>query len=82
MHHLNYRNLYDVTTADLRVLCRRCHYLAHDLQRIGELVFSSTDHNHRWALLKNAVKTHLGLGTVNLFRAEDEMDERWKTLIL
>jgi hypothetical protein len=28
-HHLNNRNLY-VEQSDLRVLCRRCHFLAHD----------------------------------------------------
>lgn len=30
IHHLNYRNLYDVTLDDLQTLCRRCHHLEHD----------------------------------------------------
>ena len=30
VHHLVYRELYDVTLADLRVLCRRCHDRKHE----------------------------------------------------
>lgn len=30
VHHLNYRNLLDVTTDDLMPLCRRCHQAVHD----------------------------------------------------
>jgi hypothetical protein len=58
VHHLNYRNLIDVGLSDLRVLCRQCHDLAHVLHRRGFLVFDSTDHNHRWARTKAAVKEH------------------------
>lgn len=29
VHHLIYRNLYDVTLADLRALCRPCHERQH-----------------------------------------------------
>jgi hypothetical protein len=29
VHHLNYRNIYDVTVDDLEVLCRRCHMIEH-----------------------------------------------------
>jgi 5-methylcytosine-specific restriction endonuclease McrA len=29
VHHLNYRDLYDVTLADLAVLCERCHTIVH-----------------------------------------------------
>jgi hypothetical protein len=36
IHHLNYKNLFDVEMADLRRMCRRCHFLAHDLQKIAK----------------------------------------------
>lgn len=29
VHHLNYKNIYDVTPADLQVLCRKCHAKEH-----------------------------------------------------
>lgn len=29
VHHLNYRNIYDVTVDDLQVLCRPCHKREH-----------------------------------------------------
>lgn len=29
VHHLDYRNIYDVELTDLQVLCRRCHTLEH-----------------------------------------------------
>lgn len=29
IHHVNYRNIYDVTTADLRVLCKKHHQEVH-----------------------------------------------------
>src|SRR5688572_13048807 len=55
VHHLNYRNWYDVTMADLRVLCRRCHGLSHELEQEGAFRFRSTDHNHRFEVTRNAV---------------------------
>lgn len=67
VHHLNYRNLVDVELSDLRVLCKRCHFLAHELHRAGAFRFDSTNHHHRWARLKAAVKKSLGLSTANLF---------------
>jgi 5-methylcytosine-specific restriction endonuclease McrA len=32
VHHLNYRNLYDVSVSDLMTLCRRCHEAEHRCQ--------------------------------------------------
>lgn len=31
VHHLNYRSIYDVTAADLQVLCRACHMKEHEM---------------------------------------------------
>lgn len=67
VHHLNYRNLVDVEMSDLRVLCKRCHFLAHDLHKAGKFSFKSTNHHSRFALLKTAVKKELGLTKANLF---------------
>jgi hypothetical protein len=67
LHHLLYKDLVDVTTQDLRWLCKRCHFLAHDLVKQGVIKFTSTDHNSRFALIKNYVKISLGLLHVNLF---------------
>ena len=33
VHHLNYKNLYDVTTSDLMTLCRSCHIDIHSKKR-------------------------------------------------
>jgi len=32
VHHLNYRNLYDVLLSDVQTLCRGCHHLEHPEQ--------------------------------------------------
>lgn len=62
VHHLFYKNLYDCDTTDLRVLCKRCHFFAHDLMREGRLVFKiGGSHHHRWEKLKYAVIKELGL---------------------
>lgn len=68
LHHLIYKNLYDVETRDLRWLCRRCHFKAHDLMRSGVLRFPSPSPNSRFTLTKTAVKKELGLTGRNLFR--------------
>lgn len=30
VHHLNYRNIFDVALDDLQILCRRCHEKRHN----------------------------------------------------
>lgn len=69
VHHLRYAaDLTTIQQADLRILCRRCHGLTHDLIRAGTLRFTKPDHHHRFALTKNAVKKALGLGGINCFK--------------
>lgn len=70
VHHLNYKNLYDVDGTDLRVLCHRCHFVAHRLFKEGKIVFRNNDHNSRFAIIKNEVKKELGLHMKNLFSPE------------
>jgi hypothetical protein len=55
VHHLNYRRWIDVLQSDLRVLCRRCHGIAHRLMDEGVLVYRSADHASRWEATKRAV---------------------------
>lgn len=39
VHHLRYRNLFDVELHDLAVFCRRCHDLAHEaLEQFREAI--------------------------------------------
>ena len=71
-HHLNYKNLSDVDTSDLRRLCRRCHFLTHKLFREGKIVFRSTNHHSRFAIIKSAAKKELGLSTINLFALAEQ----------
>jgi hypothetical protein len=66
VHHLRYRNIFDVQTDDLRRLCDRCHSLFHRL--VGEgLEIKSESNNGRWALTKTAIKKALRLSRENLF---------------
>lgn len=67
VHHLNYKKLKDVEQLDLRVLCRRCHFLAHDLIKQGKIKFKSSSHHSKFATLKNIVKRELNLSNKNLF---------------
>jgi hypothetical protein len=36
VHHLRYKNLYDVEPDDLKVLCRKCHTMEHDPKQMFE----------------------------------------------
>lgn len=53
VHHLNYRNLYDVQPTDLMTLCQTCHYLGHDL--LDSLYYSTSSSVKKAAILKAAV---------------------------
>ena len=78
VHHLNYRNLYDVETSDLRVLCRRCHFLTHELFKKGKIKFKNTNHNSRFAFIKNAIKKKLKIHGINMFRRRQETPKKFK----
>jgi hypothetical protein len=49
LHHLVYRNLTDVTIADLRWVCRVCHDRIHAMMTLQLLVYRSDDPADRWA---------------------------------
>ncbi len=62
VHHLIYKpNLENIESSDLRILCNRCHGIAHKLIKSGVIKFRSDNHNSRFATTKNHVKTYLKL---------------------
>ena len=62
VHHLIYRrDLTQTLQADLRVFCRRCHDLTHDLIRSGALRFTTDNTDARFAKTKTQVMDTLGL---------------------
>ena len=50
VHHLVYRDLWDVRLTDLRVVCNACHEIIHDLLKGGALIYENDDPAHRWAM--------------------------------
>jgi len=68
IHHLNYRNLYDVEQSDLRILCERCHKLTHALYKNGKFRFVNNNHLSRFAIIKAAVKKELNIYSINMFK--------------
>lgn len=72
VHHLIYKNLFDITQTDLRKLCQRCHSLTHKLYKDGKIVFTSANHHSRFGIIKGAVKRELGISTVNMFYKANE----------
>lgn len=61
VHHLDYKNWTDVLQSDLRVFCRRCHTVTHDLIARGVIKFKpNASHHSRFATTKNAVRKVIG----------------------
>lgn len=68
-HHLFYRNIHDVQLSDLRLLCRRCHDVTHQLMAEGELSkVKYKSHHSMFGATKEKVKRRLGLSGRNLFK--------------
>jgi len=62
VHHMVYRQIYDVQLTDLRVLCDTCHETTHRLINAGRLdVRASETHNGWFQRTKTAVKMARGL---------------------
>lgn len=57
VHHIQYRNLFDVTLSDLQALCRRCHNLEHDL--LASLDTSSKRRKAKVKQLKEIIKDEI-----------------------
>lgn len=55
VHHVAYKNWYDVTTGDLRIMCRVCHDLIHKLENEGKIKYKSNNPNSRYGAQKSAV---------------------------
>jgi len=54
VHHLVYRNWFDVQMSDLRILCSRCHEVAHSLTREGLIL--AGENTRRFLTLRRAVR--------------------------
>ena len=78
VHHLNYRNWIDVKLSDLRVLCRRCHDVAHDLIKRGVIVFRSERHGSRFAITKNAVRVVIGEKGMHWTKEQGALPKSWR----
>ena len=59
VHHLVYKNFFDVLPNDLVVLCYRCHKLTHKLHSTGIIRFFSEDSYHRLQQIVKGVKEAL-----------------------
>jgi len=46
VHHLSYKNIYDIKTEDLRVLCRGCHSLLHKILKDKKIYFPKDASHH------------------------------------
>ena len=68
IHHLFYRqDLSKTELSDLRLLCKRCHKLVHELEKNGKIIYKNKNHNSRFGIIKSAVKKELGLAGINCF---------------
>jgi len=56
VHHLRYKRWYDVKAKDLKVMCKYCHFLTHDLMKSGEIMFKFEHYAHKVAVIKRAIK--------------------------
>lgn len=78
VHHLNYRNWTDVQMSDLRVLCRRCHEVAHGLMKRGVIRFKSDSHHSRFAITKNAVRREIGEAGMHWTTDQGALPKSWR----
>ena len=72
IHHLTYKNIGSEDLGDLRVMCKRCHELAHKLiplikRKDGVSYDNLPSPQSKFALLKNNIKKHLKLNNINCF---------------
>ncbi len=77
VHHLIYRQWYDVKTSDLRLTCRRCHELIHRLIKLGRLKYGgSKTHKSRFLRTQRALR-RVGIVWENKLdeSARDDTDE-------
>lgn len=59
IHHMKYKNIYDVKITDLRCLCERCHKLSHEILN-SKNPLGITSKKYSFAELKILVEEKLG----------------------
>lgn len=87
VHHLNYRNIYDVKNSDLLKLCDDCHSTAHVLIKSGGIQYASEENNDRFQATKRAVLNFRAEGkysfegrSVLIMEKEKINGRRWWTI--
>lgn len=85
VHHLNYRNLYDVTLSDLVVLCRECHDLAHEaLEVCREFIKRASNPwgatRQLMRMIALAREEGLDVGVLKNIRTEKFVNIFWKAM--
>lgn len=58
VHHVVYNNLWDCTTADLRILCRPCHDLVHRMLKAYPSVKKMPTNKLKWQQLCCLIDKH------------------------
>ena len=71
VHHMNYRQIYDVKNTDLRILCRECHSAIHRVIKSGKLAlgreyitykeFLQRSHHSQFAIMKTSIRLECNL---------------------
>lgn len=71
VHHVWYRNLYDCSTGDLRVLCRQCHDLVHRMLKAYPSIKKMPTPELSWGQLIKHVDRHV-------FGPRDWNPKKWR----
>lgn len=75
VHHVKYpKNLTDTKLSHLRVLCRRCHNLVHEVLRKYPAINNEESASARWRITEHHVKRALGVKPS--FANENHQDEK------
>jgi hypothetical protein len=61
VHHLRYKDLFNINTHDLKVVCQRCHIIIHNGIKNKELVFNKDNPHHIGARTRRYVRYKLGI---------------------
>ena len=75
VHHLRYKNLYDIKTSDLRILCDTCHSLTHKLIKTGELSYGKKNRKMFKVMRRKVLEEKKGL------LLNKELDSEFSTIV-
>lgn len=61
VHHLKYRNLFDIKSVDIKVMCHRCHGLLHKLLGNGTIKFENDNHKSKMVEISKLIRPIIGV---------------------